>query len=116
MRFEVEPTQSAEGAVLAHTLRLGSEVLKTVRVLGAKDIAAITSAGLNTVTTVRLDTTDLGEDEVARQIGAALGGIGILVERASSGRANLLAEDHGVLVFDPAAIDRLNLITEDVTV
>src|SRR5439155_25093193 len=42
-------------------------------------------------------------------------GEGARVDRAFTGRANLFAEDAGVLVVDKDAIDRLNRIDEAIT-
>ncbi|HVB16145.1 MAG TPA: molybdopterin-binding/glycosyltransferase family 2 protein [Stellaceae bacterium] len=116
MRFGEIPVGEAEGAILAHSLRLGSAVLKKGRVLSPADIALIAEAGPGHVVAARLDPGDLREDEAAARIAAAIAGPHIAAANAFTGRANLFAEAKGVLVFDRERLDRLNLVDEAVTV
>ena len=51
----------------------------------------------------------------AAEIAAAVAGEGTRIDRAFTGRANLFAENAGVLVVDKDAIDRLNLVDEAIT-
>ncbi len=44
-----------------------------------------------------------------------MAGEGVRVDRAFTGRANLFAENAGVLVVDKEAIDRLNQVDESIT-
>ena len=60
----------------------------------------------------RLEPGDVSEDEAAAEIAAAVAGEGVHVDRAFTGRANLFAEEAGVLVVDQDAIDRLNRVDE----
>ncbi|MGC2411309.1 MAG: molybdopterin-binding protein, partial [Stellaceae bacterium] len=115
MRFGEVPLAEAAGAILAHSLRLGSTVLKKGRVLSPDDIALIAAAGLDQVVAARLDPGDIREDAAATRIAAAAAGDGISVATAFTGRANLFAEARGLLVFDRDRLDRLNLVDEAVT-
>src|SRR5438128_1850540 len=45
MRFGPVPVAEAEGAILAHSLRLGGAALKKGRALSAEDVALIAAAG-----------------------------------------------------------------------
>jgi molybdenum cofactor cytidylyltransferase len=107
--------REAEGAILAHSLRLGAMVLKKGRVLSAADLDAIAAAGLAHITVARLDPGDIREDEAAQRIAEAAAGADIAVANAFTGRANLFAEKRGLLVFDRDRLDRLNLVDEAVT-
>ncbi len=71
MRFGEVPVAEAEGAILAHSLRLGTAALKKGRVLSHADVDAIAGAGLATITVARLEAGDVGEDEAAARIAAA---------------------------------------------
>src|SRR4051794_31886796 len=115
MKFGEIPVAEAEGAILAHSLRLGATVLKKGRVLARADLDAIAAAGLQQIVVARLEPGDMREDEAAGQIAVAAAGPNITVANAFTGRANLFAEARGLLVFDRDRLDRLNLVDEAVT-
>ena len=115
MQFGEVPVGTAEGAILVHSLRLGKTALKKGRVLSAEDLAEIAAAGIDEITVVRLEPSDVREDPAASRIAAAAAGQGIGGAPAFTGRANLFAETKGLLVFDRDRLDRLNLVDEAVT-
>jgi molybdenum cofactor cytidylyltransferase len=115
MKFGEVPVGDAEGAILAHSLKLGATALKKGRVLSRADLDAIAAAGLTHIVVARLEPGDLREDEAAARIAAAAAGPNITVANAFTGRANLFAEARGLLVFDRDRLDRLNLVDEAVT-
>src|SRR5436190_6381797 len=115
MKFGEVPFGEAEGAILAHSLKLGATALKKGRVLTRADLDAIASAGLQHIVVARLEPGDLREDAAAARIAAATAGPNITVANAFTGRANLFAEARGLLVFDRDRLDRLNLVDEAVT-
>lgn len=116
MRFGEVPTAETEGAILVHSLRAGSTVLKKGRVLSAADITALIGAGIDEITVVRLEPGDVREDQAADRIAAAVAGQGVVTAAAFTGRANMFAETKGLLVFDREQLDRLNLVTEAITI
>jgi molybdenum cofactor cytidylyltransferase len=115
MKFGEVAVAEAEGAILAHSLKLGATVLKKGRVLARADLDAIAAAGLQRIVVARLDPGDIREDEAAARIAAAAAGPNIAAATAFTGRANLFAETRGLLVFDRDRLDRLNLVDEAVT-
>jgi molybdenum cofactor cytidylyltransferase len=115
MKFGEVPVAESEGAILVHSLRLGTTALKKGRTLSAADTDAITGAGIEEITVVRLEPGDVREDPAADRIAAAIAGSGIATAAGFTGRANLFAERKGLLVFDRDRLDRLNLIDEAVT-
>src|SRR5712692_4173544 len=115
MKFGEVPVGEAEGAILAHCLRLGATALKKGRVLSTADLEAIAAAGLKHVIVARLDPGDIREDAAAERIAAAAAGPNIATAPAFTGRANLFAAARGLLVFDRDRLDRLNLVDEAVT-
>src|SRR5689334_15495421 len=115
MKFGEIPVAEAEGAILAHSLKLGTTVLKKGRVLSRADLDAIAAAGLAHIVVARLEPGELREEEAAGRIAAAAAGPNITVANAFTGRANLFAEARGLLVFDRDRLDRLNLVDEAVT-
>ena len=100
MRFGEVPVAEAEGAILAHSLKLGTTALKKGRVLSRADIDVIASGGLSAITVARLDPGDVGENEAAQHVAAAAVGPGITAAAPFTGRVNLHAETNGLLVLD----------------
>ena len=115
MRFGEVPVAEAEGAILAHSLKLGTTALKKARVLSADDLELIAAAGLSRIVVARLEPDDIGEDEAARRVAVAAAGAEIETATPFTGRANLFAKARGVLVFEPERVDRINLVDEAIT-
>lgn len=116
MKFGPLAVGTAEGAILAHSARLPGRVVKKGTPLTAEDIAAFEAAGISTITALRLDARDVNEDNAATEIATVLGGANVRIADAFTGRANLFTEVAGLLTFDRAALDLLNLVDEAVTV
>ena len=115
MKFGEVPVAEAEGAILAHSLRLGTIALRKARVLSRADLDLITEAGLSRIVVARLEAGDVGEDEAARLVAASAAGDEIEPAAPFTGRANLFAKARGLLVFDRERLDRLNLVDEAIT-
>ena len=115
MKFGEVPVREAQGAILAHSVRLGATALKKGRVLAKADLELITGAGLSAVTVARLEPGDVGEDTAAERVAAAAVGSGVSAAAPFTGRVNLHAETRGVLAFDRERVDRLNLVDEAIT-
>jgi len=115
MRFGEVPVAEAEGAILAHSLRLGTTALKKARVLSRVDLDLIAGAGLTRIAVARLEPGDVGEDEAARRVAAAAAGAEIEPAAPFTGRVNLFSRSRGLLVFDRERLDRLNLVNEAIT-
>ncbi len=116
MKFGPVPVAAAMGAVLAHSLKAGELTLKKGRVLSHADCAVLQSAGVAAITVARLEVGDVGEDEAARRIAAAIKGHSVITAEAFTGRCNLTASAPGVCVVDPARLIALNAIDEAITV
>lgn len=116
MQFGPLSLSDAEGAILAHSLRLGSLSFKKGRRLTANDLSALADAGIGTVIAAKLSDTDVGEDAAATRIAAAVAGGTVQVAAAFTGRVNLFATGRGLLRLDPARIDAINAIDESITI
>src|SRR5207237_3025705 len=90
-------------------------VLKKGTLIGKSEIAALEEAKISEIVVARLEPEDVPEDTAAAEIAAAVQGEGVRVDRAFTGRANLFAEEAGVLVVDKDAVDRLNEVDESIT-
>jgi molybdenum cofactor cytidylyltransferase len=116
MKFGAVPVSEALGATAVHSIRQGALVLKKGTRIGAKELAALKTAGVEEIMVARLEPGDISEDQAAADIATAVAGAGVRADRAFTGRCNLFAETAGVLVVDRNAIDKLNTIDEAVTV
>ncbi|HYD30422.1 MAG TPA: molybdopterin-binding/glycosyltransferase family 2 protein [Azospirillaceae bacterium] len=116
MYFGPIPVDEAEGAILAHLLRLGAQTFRKGRVLDAADVSALRAASLATVVGARLEAGDIGEDAAASRVGQAVMGDGLTASAAFTGRVNLFAAAAGLTVIDTDVINRLNLLDESVTI
>jgi len=115
MRFGEVVTGEAEGAILAHSLRVDATAFKKGRVLSAADVAALGAGGIARIIVARLEDGDVEENAAAFGIAKVAAGANIRTADPFTGRANLHAEARGLLVFDRARLDRLNLVDEAVT-
>ncbi|HTJ63438.1 MAG TPA: molybdopterin-binding protein [Alphaproteobacteria bacterium] len=115
MKFGPVPVVETDGAILAHGVRTAGGVFKKGQRLGPAERAALVAAGVGSVVVAELDPGDIVEDEAAMRIAEIVAGVGTLTGAASTGRVNIFAQDAGLLRFDPAAIDAVNAVTEDVT-
>ena len=116
MFFGPLPLSDAEGAILAHSLRLGALAFRKGRRLSAADIQALREAGVGEVIAAKLSDADIGEDAAATRIAAAVASGAVQVAAAFTGRVNLFAEARGLLRLDRARIDAINAIDESVTI
>jgi len=115
MKFGSVPVAEAEGGIAVHSIRKAGLVLKKGTLIGPSEVAALRAAGVGELVVARLEPGDVSEDQAAADIAGAVAGEGVRVDRAFTGRANLFADEPGVLVVDKTAIDCLNLIDEAVT-
>ncbi|ORE93004.1 molybdopterin binding protein [Stappia sp. 22II-S9-Z10] len=115
MKFGPVPVSEAEGAILAHSQRLADRVFKKGRRLSADDAAALAASGLTEVTVARLAQDDVHEDAAAAALAGAVGGTGVRVDAADTGRANIFAEEGGLVQVDAAAVNALNAVDPALT-
>jgi len=115
MKFGPVAPNDALGATAVHSIRQGDLVLKKGTLIGPAEVAALQAAGVKQIVVARLEAGDVSEDVAAAAIAEKVAGEGVHVERAFTGRANLFAQDAGVLVVDKDAVDRLNRVDEAIT-
>lgn len=119
MRFGPVPVKEAEGAVLAHSVKLEGGKLKKGLRLAADHLEKLRAAAIDEVIVARLDPDDVTEDAAALRLARALvpdpGAAGLRLTNAFTGRVNLLAEGPGVVELDRARIDALNAVDPMVT-
>jgi molybdenum cofactor cytidylyltransferase len=116
VKFGDTALDEAEGAILAHSRRVGRHTLKKGTVLTAEDVAALRQAGCTSVVAARLEAGDLDENAAAARVAQSAAGANIRIGPAATGRCNLFAAVRGLAMFDPAQVDAVNLVDESVTV
>ncbi len=115
MKFGPLTLDEAEGAVLAHALRLDAGLFKKGRVLSGSDIAALRGSGIDHVIAAKLEASDVAEDQAAHEIATAVCGANVSAQEAFTGRANLYAGTAGVLLVDEARVRAINHRDESLT-
>ena len=115
MKFGGVAPKDALGATAVHSIRQGTLVLKKGTLIGAAEVAALEAGGIKEVVVARLESGDVSEDVAAAEIAKKVAGEGVHIDRAFTGRANLFAQNAGVLVVDKDAIDQLNRVDEAIT-
>lgn len=116
MYFGDIPIAQAQGAILAHSRRVGDKRFKKGRILSADDIDALSAIGVEKIIGAVLDADDVAEDEAASLLASAIGADGVSAGAPFTGRCNLFSDDHGILVVDQLVIDEINLVDESITV
>lgn len=115
MFFGTLPPAEAEGAILAHSQEIEGRTWKKGTRLSAEDVAALSAAGVTGVVVARLDAGDLDEDTAASRLADACIGPGLERGTAATGRVNLFAKDDGLLLYERANLDSVNLVSEALT-
>jgi molybdenum cofactor cytidylyltransferase len=115
VKFGPVAVAEAEGAILAHGLKGDGVAFRKGRMLSAADLDLLRLAGIVEIVVARLEPGDVGEDEAARRVAAALAGTGVALSAAATGRCNLFAERAGVVLIDGKLIEAINLVDEAVT-
>jgi molybdenum cofactor cytidylyltransferase len=115
MQFGEVPLGEALGAVLAHSVNHNGGVFKKGRTLTATDIEILKSASVAKVFAAILGKEDVPEDKAAQQLAQKICGKNIAAQEPFTGRANLHASRHGVVVIDRDRVNALNRIHESIT-
>src|ERR1700761_1871191 len=115
MKFGAVAPGDAKGGIVVHSIRKGGLVLRKGTLVGDAEVAALKSVGITSITVARIEPGDISEDVAAAELAVAIAGDGVRVDRAFTGRANLFAEEAGVVVVDPSGIDALNEVDPDIT-
>jgi molybdenum cofactor cytidylyltransferase len=115
MIFGDLPVEDCAGTILVHTQRFNGEAFKKGRRLGAEDVVRLQAAGFKQLTVVRLEADDVPEDRAAAELAAILVAENLRLDPSFTGRANLYAKADGVFVPDVTQVDRINRVSEDIT-
>ena len=115
MRFGPVSVREGAGSYLAHSQRVADGVIRKGTRLDEDHVARLLAAGIDEVTLARLGRDDVHEDEAAHRVAQAVAGDGVRVERPDTGRANLFAQEGGLVVPNAALVDALNAVDPAIT-
>lgn len=107
--------ESAEGLVLAHSIKTAGGALRKGHVVEAADIEQLKSSGIEKIVAARLEDGDLDEDEAATRLGQAIAPDHLRFSEAATGRVNIHAAVDGLFVANRETVDRLNRIDPAIT-
>jgi len=115
MQFGSISIDDSPGAILAHAVRAGDRLLRKGHVVSPADAADLARAGHRSVMAARLDSGDIEENAAAARIAHACAGPGVRIGTAATGRSNLYATAHGVVLIAEQTVAALNAIHESMT-
>ncbi len=120
MRFGPVALDKAEGAVLAHSLKVTGKRLRKGLILTRDHIGLLRRAGVQRLSVARLEPGDILENTAAQSLADALvpdpAEAGLTLSGAFTGRVNILAAGPGVAVLDVAALERFNRVHPMITI
>jgi molybdenum cofactor cytidylyltransferase len=116
MKFGPTPIEEAEGAILAHGVRIDGVAFKKGDILTSERRLALGAAGVKCVVAARLESSDVGENEAAQKLAKRIAGAHLRCSAPFTGRVNLFAKSPGLAIIEAEAIDRVNAVHEGITV
>ena len=110
MKFAPVPLTEAEGKILGHNIAGadGRRLLRKGKPLTSADIQKLHELGRRSVYVAEMEPDDVGENDSARRVAIAVSGPGLNISGVSSGRANLLADRHGIVRIDVERLVQIN--------
>jgi molybdenum cofactor cytidylyltransferase len=116
MKFGSTRIEDAEGAVLAHGVRIEGAQFKKGDALTRERVRELAAAGVESVVAARLEQGDVGENDAAVALANRLAGSNLRLSAPFTGRVNLFATAAGLAIVEAEAIDRVNAVDEAITV
>jgi molybdenum cofactor cytidylyltransferase len=115
MKFGELPLQDTQGCILAHSVRHAEGVFKKGRKLAANDLKLLAASNVSMVFVAKLDANDVPEDEAARTLAGKIAGSGASAQEPFTGRANVYAQQRGLVVVDGLRVNAINRVHESMT-
>jgi molybdopterin biosynthesis enzyme len=111
MKFEAVPLSEAKGKILGHNIAAadGQRLLRKGKPLTDEELGTLRALGRTSVYVAEMEPDDVDENTAARRVADAVCGGGLHISGVASGRANLLADEMGILRID---VDRLARVNE----
>ncbi len=115
MKFGRIAVAASEGAILAHSVKGPGIAFKKGEILSSAHVAALERIGIDAVIAAQLEADDVTENAAALRLATRLAGSQVTLERAFTGRCNLLASVAGLVRIEAGAIDAVNAVDEAIT-
>ena len=99
MKFEPVPLSEARGKILGHNIAgaNGQRLLRKGKPLTDEDLEDLRALGRTSVYVAQMEADDVDENTAAQRIAEAICGPGLFMPAGSSGRANLLSREIGII-------------------
>ena len=101
---------------MAHSVKGEGVLLRKGEVIRAEHILALERAGITSIIGAKLELGDVVENTAALRLAKHVAGSQVHLDRAFTGRCNLLADVAGLVRIEATAIDRINAVDESITV
>lgn len=110
MKFSPVSLSDAKGKILGHNIAdaQGRRLLRKGKPLTDEDLEKLNLLGRTSVYVAEIEPDDVDENQAARRVAEAICGTGLHITSASSGRANLLADEQGILRVDVERLAQIN--------
>ena len=104
------PLSEAEGKILGHNIagENGQRLLRKGKPLTDEDLGKLRALGRASVYVAQMEDDDVDENKAARRVAEAVCGPGLHITGVASGRANLLADEQGILRIDVERLTKIN--------
>jgi len=116
VKFGSFPIAESEGVLLAQAIRRPGLSLRKGESIGAVEIAALEAAHIGEIVAARMEPGEVDENTAALSLARAAAGANLHIAETATGRCNLIAGCAGLLVVNVAAIDRVNMVDEAITI
>jgi molybdenum cofactor cytidylyltransferase len=90
-------------------------VLKKGRTLTEADVKLLVDAGVSKIFAVQLEANDIPEDDAAQAVAGKVAGAGVSAQQPFTGRANIYAQQRGLVVVDNLRVNAINGVHESIT-
>ena len=110
MKFAPASLSNAKGKILGHNIAdaKGRRLLRKGKPLTDEDLEKLRAMGRTSVYVAEMEPEDVDENQAARRVARAICGSGLHLPGVASGRANLLADERGILRIDVERLTRIN--------
>ncbi len=110
MKFQAVLLSKSKGKILGHNIAGpdGRRLLRKGKPLTDEDIENLRNLGRTSVYVAELEADDVDENSAARRVAHAVCGTGLHISGVASGRANLLADEMGILRIDAERLAQIN--------
>ena len=116
MNFGKVKIKDSLNGILAHTISIGKKRFSKGRIISKEDQHYFMKHKIESLICATLGETDIHEDKAANLLAKKFNNKTLALEKAFTGRANILANESGLLIIDVNKIRKFNSISENITI